>query len=51
MAGQVLGNGNGYLGAEVHNEVIHRNEARKEKEFAVVSRKKMKLRELISRVK
>jgi hypothetical protein len=51
MAGQVFGNGNGCLGAEVRNEVIHRNEARKEKEFAVVSRKKMKLQELISRAK
>ncbi len=50
-AGQVFGNGNGYLGAEVHNEVICRNEARIKKESAVVSRKKMKLRELISCVK
>jgi hypothetical protein len=51
MAGQVFGNGNGCLGTEVRNEVICRNEARKEKEFAVVSRKKMKLQELISLVK
>jgi hypothetical protein len=52
-AGQVFGNGNGRLGTEVRNEVevIRRNEARKEKEAGVVSRKKMKLRELISRVK
>ena len=50
-AGQVFGNGNGRLGAEVRDEVIRRNEARKEKEAGVVSRKKMKLRELISRVK
>ncbi len=28
MAGQVFGNGNGHLGAEVCNEVICRNEAR-----------------------
>ncbi len=51
MAGQVFGNGNGCLGAEVRDEVICINEARKEKEFAVVSRKKMKLWELISCVK
>jgi hypothetical protein len=44
MAGQLFGNGNGCLGAEVRVEVIPRNEARKEKDFAVVSRKKMKLR-------
>jgi hypothetical protein len=50
-AGQVFGNGNGRLSAEVRDEVICRNEARKEKEAGVVSRKKMKLRELISRVK
>ena len=50
-AGQVFGNGNGRLGAEVRDEVICRNEAKKEKEAGVVSRKKMKLRELISRVK
>ena len=31
-AGQVFGNGNGRLGAEVHDEVICRNEARKENE-------------------
>ncbi len=48
---QVFRNENGHLGAEVRDEVIHRNEARKEKEFAVVSRKKMKLWEFISRVK
>ncbi len=51
MAGQVFGNGNGRLGAEVRDEVICRNEARKEKEASIVSRKKKKLRELISRVK
>ena len=50
-AGQVFGNGNGRLGAEIRDEVICRNEARKEKEAGIVSRKKMKLRELISRVK
>jgi hypothetical protein len=50
-AGQVFGNGNGRLGAEVCDEVICRNEAGKEKEAGVVSRKKMKLQELISRVK
>jgi hypothetical protein len=42
-AGQVFGHGNGRLGAEVRDEVIRRNEARREKEAAVVSRKKMKL--------
>jgi hypothetical protein len=47
-AGQVFGNGNGPLSTEVCNEVIHRNEARREKEAAVVSRKKTKLQELIS---
>ncbi len=50
-AGQVFGNGNCCLGAEVHDEVICRNEARKEKEFAIVSRKKMKLQELIPPIK
>ena len=48
---QVFGNGYGRLSTEVRNEVICRNEARKEKEAGVVPRKKMKLRELISRVK
>jgi hypothetical protein len=47
MAGQVFGNSNGCLGAEVCNEVIRRNEAGEEKEAGVISRKKMKLRELI----
>jgi hypothetical protein len=51
MAGQVFGKGNGCLSTEVCNELICRNEARKEKEDTVVSRKKMKLRRLISRVK
>ena len=50
-AGQVFGNGNGRLGAEVRDEVIRRNEARKKKEAGIVLRKKMKLQELISRVK
>ena len=50
-AGQVLGNGNSRLGAEVCDEVFCRNEARKEKEAIVVSKKKTKLSELISRVK
>jgi hypothetical protein len=50
-AGQVFGNGNGRLGAEVCNEDICRNEARKEKGADIVSRKKMKLWKLISRVK
>jgi ribosomal protein S15P/S13E len=50
-AGQVFGNENGHLGAEVRDEVICRNEARKEKEFAVLSRKIMNLQELISHVK
>jgi hypothetical protein len=49
MAGQVFGNCYGPLGAEVRDEDICRNEARKEKEAAIVSRKKMKLWELISR--
>ncbi len=35
------------IGEEVRDEVIRRNEARKDKEAAVESRKKMKLRELI----
>ncbi len=42
---------NGCLGKEVHDEVIRRNEARKEKEAGIVSRKKSKLRNLISRAK
>jgi hypothetical protein len=50
-AGQVFGLGNGCLGKEVHDEVIRRNEARKEKEAGIVSRKKSKLRDLISRAK
>ena len=50
-AGQVFGHGNGRLGEEVRDEVIRRNEARKDKEAAVESRKKMKLRELISSAK
>ena len=50
-AGQVFGHGNSCLSAELWDEVIHRNEARREKEAAVILRKKMKLRELISRVK
>ena len=40
-AGQVFGHGNGRLGEEVRDEVIRRNEARKDKEAAVESRKKM----------
>jgi hypothetical protein len=51
MAGQVFGNGNGRLRAEVCEEVICRKDARKEKEAGIISRKKMKLRELMSRVK
>ncbi len=43
MAGQAFGHGNGCLSAEVWDEVIHRNEARREKEDAIVSRKKVKL--------
>ena len=50
-AGQVFGNGNGRLGVEARDEVIRRNEARKDKEAAVVSRKKTKLRGLISSAK
>ncbi len=46
--GQVFGNGNGRLGVETRDEVIRRNEARKDKEAAVVLRKKTKLRGLIS---
>ena len=49
--GQIFGNGNGCFGAEVCDEVICRNGARKEKEAGVRSRKKIKLRELISCVK
>jgi hypothetical protein len=33
-AGQVFGNGNGRLGAEVRDEVIRRNEARKKMKLA-----------------
>ncbi len=44
-ARQVFGNGNGRLGVEARDEVICRNEARKNKEAAVVLRKKTKLRE------
>jgi hypothetical protein len=47
-AGQVFGHGNGRLGVEARDEVIRRNEARKAKEASVESRKKTKLRELIS---
>ncbi len=43
--------GNDHLGKEVREEVIRRNEARKEKEAGVVSRKKSKLRNLISHAK
>ena len=50
-AGQVFGNGDGCLGTEVRDEVIRRNEARREKEAAVVSRKKTKLRGLILNAK
>ena len=50
-AGQVFGNGNGQLGVEARDEVICRNEARKDKEAAVVSRKKMKLQGLILKAK
>ncbi len=50
-AGQVFGYGNGRLGEEVCDEVIHRNEARKDKEAAVELRKKTKLKELISSAK
>ena len=50
-AGQVFGNGNGRLGVEARDEVICRNQARKDKEAAVVSRKKTKLRGLISSAK
>jgi hypothetical protein len=46
-AGQVFGHGNGRLGEEVHDKVIRRSKARKDKEAAVESRKKMKLGELI----
>ena len=47
----VFGNGNGWLGVEAHDEVICRNEARKDKKAAVVSRKKTKLQWLISSAK
>jgi len=50
-SGQIFGQGDGRLGTEVRDEVIRRNETRKEKEAAVVSRKKTKLQELISRAK
>ena len=49
-AGHVFGNGS-CLGTEVHDEVTCRNEARQEKEAAIISKKKTKLSELISRVK
>jgi hypothetical protein len=51
MAGHVFGLGNGHLGKEVCDEVICRNEVRKEKEAGVVLRKKSKLKGLISRAK
>jgi hypothetical protein len=47
-AGQVFGNGDGRLSTEVRDEVIRRNEARRDKEAAAVLRKKTRLRELIS---
>jgi hypothetical protein len=40
MAGQVFGLGNGHLGAEIWDVVVHRNEARKEEEPADMSRKR-----------
>jgi hypothetical protein len=43
--------GNGHLGKEVRDEVICRNEARKEKEAGIVLRKKSKLGGLISLAK
>ncbi len=43
--------GNGCLGMEVRDEVICRNEGSKQKEAAVVSRKKIELRNLISPAK
>ena len=46
-AGQVGNGKNGRLGVEACDEVIRRNEARKDKEAAVVSRKNTILRELI----
>jgi hypothetical protein len=46
-AGQVFGHVNGRLGEEVCDTVICRNEARRDKEAVVESRKKMKLQELI----
>jgi len=49
--GEIFGQGDGRLGTEVRDEVIRRNETRKEKEAAVVSRKKTKLQELISSAK
>ena len=51
MAGHVFGNDNGRLGAKVCDEVICRNEASKDKEAAIVSKKKTKLLELIVHVK
>jgi hypothetical protein len=47
-AGQGVGNANTCLGAEVCDGDIHRNEARKKKEAAIISRKNMKLQEFIS---
>ena len=42
-SGQVFGHGNGCLGTEAQDEVLRRNEARWEKESAIVLRKKTKL--------
>ncbi len=39
-AGHVFGNRNGHLDAEVHNEVIQRNEARKKKNLLLCQRRK-----------
>ncbi len=45
LARKVFGNGDGCLSTEVCNEVIHRNEARREKEAAMVLRKKTMLQD------
>jgi hypothetical protein len=51
MMGEIFGVGNGCLGKEVCDEVIRRNDARKEKEAAFIWREKNKLCDLVSRSK
>ena len=50
-AGRVFGSGDGRIGTEVRDEVIRRDEARKDKESAVSLRKKTQFLELITLAK